>query len=60
MRSAERDEVGRSPRELESLVIALVRRGKVVSLADRAGAVIETGDMLVHVRDDRPQSTSAI
>ena len=53
MRSAERDEVGRSPRELESLVIALVRRGKVVTLTDRAGAVIETGDMLVHVRDDR-------
>ena len=36
MRSAERDEVGRSPRELESLVIALVRRGKVVA-AGRPG-----------------------
>src|SRR4029079_15598022 len=56
MRSAERSEVGRSPRELESLVIALVRRGKVVALNDKAGAVIETGDMLVHVRDDRPQA----
>ncbi|WP_433389595.1 potassium channel family protein [Micromonospora sp. KLBMP9576] len=60
MRSAERAEVGRSPRELDALVIALVRRGKVVTLADRAGAVIETGDMLVHVRDDRPQATSAL
>lgn len=59
MRSAERDEVGRSPRELESLVIALVRRGKVVALNDRAGAVIETGDMLVHVRDDRPQAATS-
>lgn len=39
-------------------MIALVRRGKVVTLADRAGAVIETGDMLVHVRDDRPQSAT--
>ena len=29
MRSAERAEVGRSPRELDALVIALVRRGKV-------------------------------
>ncbi|GAB3388924.1 potassium channel family protein [Micromonospora halotolerans] len=58
MRSAERSEVGRSPRELESLVIALVRRGKVVALNDKAGAVIETGDMLVHVRDDRPQSAT--
>jgi voltage-gated potassium channel len=54
MRSAERDEVGKCPRELDSLVIALVRRGKVVTLNDKAGAVIETGDMLVHVRDDRP------
>ncbi|MFD2768588.1 potassium channel family protein [Micromonospora eburnea] len=54
MRSAERDEVGRSPRELDSLVIALVRRGRVVTLTDRAGAEIETGDMLVYVRDDRP------
>ncbi|TDC02326.1 potassium transporter Kef [Micromonospora fluostatini] len=59
MRSAERQEVGRSPRELECLVIALVRRGKVVTLADRAGAVIETGDMLVYVRDDRSQPASA-
>ncbi|PZF89089.1 potassium channel family protein [Micromonospora deserti] len=60
MRSAERDEVGRSPRELDTLVIALVRRGKVVTLADKAGAVIETGDMLVHVRDDRPQAASVV
>jgi voltage-gated potassium channel len=58
MRSAERHEVGKSPRELDSLVIALVRRGKVVTLADRAGAVVETGDMLVHVRDDRPTSNT--
>lgn len=56
MRSAERQEVGRNPRELDSLVIALVRRGKVVTLADQAGAVVETGDMLVYVRDDRPTS----
>lgn len=53
MRSAERDEVGRPPRELKDLVIALVRRGKVVSLSEPAAAKIETGDMLVHVRDDR-------
>jgi voltage-gated potassium channel len=50
--------VGRSPRELEALVIALVRRGKVVTLTDQAGAVIETGDMLVYVRDDRPQTAA--
>jgi voltage-gated potassium channel len=53
MRSAERREVGRSPRDLDDLVIALVRRGKVVSLADPAGIAVETGDMLVYVRDDR-------
>ncbi|GAB3797505.1 potassium channel family protein [Micromonospora zhanjiangensis] len=53
MRSAERDEVGLPPRELTPLVIALVRRGKVVSLTDPAGVKVETGDMLVYVRDDR-------
>ncbi len=57
MRSAERDEVGSAPRELAALVIALVRRGKVVSVADSAGVTVETGDMLVYVRDDRPSST---
>jgi voltage-gated potassium channel len=53
MRSAERQEVGLSPRELDALVIALVRRGKVVSVAEPAGISVETGDMLVYVRDDR-------
>lgn len=60
MRSAHRNEVGLGPRELEELVIALVRRGKVVSLSESAAQRIETGDMLVYVRDDRsaavPQS----
>ncbi|MEV4758964.1 potassium channel family protein [Micromonospora sp. NPDC049559] len=59
MRSANRDEVGRSPRELETLVIALVRRGKVLSLAERGSSTIETGDMLVHVRDDRPATAAS-
>jgi voltage-gated potassium channel len=54
MRSAERREVGLAPRDLDPLVIALVRRGKVVSLADPAGLTVETGDLLVYVRDDRP------
>jgi voltage-gated potassium channel len=53
MRSAERREVGLSPRDLDALVIALVRRGKVVSVAEPAGIAVETGDMLVYVRDDR-------
>ncbi|MDG4791669.1 potassium channel family protein [Micromonospora sp. WMMD1102] len=59
MRSATRDEVGVSPRSLEALVIALVRRGKVVSLSDQAATAIETGDMLVYVRDDRSGSGNA-
>ena len=60
MRSADRHEVGRSPRDLDSLVIALVRRGKVVSVADPAGLSIETGDMVVYVRDDRPTASAAV
>jgi voltage-gated potassium channel len=59
MRSAERAEVGRPPRDLPELVIALVRRGKVVSLADPAGLSVETGDMLVYVRDDRPSKAAS-
>ncbi len=58
MRSAERREVGSAPRDLDPLVIALVRRGKVVSLAEPAGLTVETGDMLVYVRDDRPSAQS--
>lgn len=58
MRSAQRDEVGLGPRDLTELVIALVRRGKVVSLSEQAGQRIETGDMLVYVRDDRPTTVS--
>lgn len=60
MRSANRDEVGASPRHLDTLVIALIRRGKVVSLADPAGVAVETGDMLVYVRDDRPFPSSVL
>ncbi|GAA1887498.1 potassium channel family protein [Asanoa iriomotensis] len=60
MRSAERKEVGFAPRDLDPLVIALVRRGKVVSLADPAGLTIETGDLLVYVRDDRPSVTTGV
>jgi voltage-gated potassium channel len=56
LRSARRDETGISPRSVQELVIALVRRGRVVSLAEPEGATIETGDMLVYIRDDRPAS----
>jgi voltage-gated potassium channel len=58
MRSAVRDEIGRSPRQLDELVIALVRRGRIVTLAEPESATIETGDMLVYVRDDREAAAS--
>jgi voltage-gated potassium channel len=52
MRSAERAEVGQNPRELATLVVALIRRGKVLPLGGAERVTIETGDMLVYIRDD--------
>jgi voltage-gated potassium channel len=52
MRSAERGEVGRNPRELQTLVVALIRRGKVLPLGGDQAVTIETGDMLVYIRDE--------
>ncbi|RZU50393.1 voltage-gated potassium channel [Krasilnikovia cinnamomea] len=52
MRAAERNEVGRKPRELDTLVVALIRRGKVVPLGGEAAVAIETGDMLVYIRSE--------
>ncbi|WP_213450267.1 potassium channel family protein [Rhizomonospora bruguierae] len=56
LRSATRAEVGRSPREVAEVVIALVRRGQVVNLAQPEGAVVETGDTLVYVRNEQPST----
>ena len=50
MRSAERSEVGQNPRELATLVVALIRRGKVLPLGGEHAMTIETGDMLVYIR----------
>jgi len=52
MRSAERDEVGRNPRELQTLVVALIRRGKVLPLGGQQKVTIDTGDMLIYIRDE--------
>ena len=52
MRSAERAEVGRNPRELKTLVVALIRRGKVLPLGGEQIVNIETGDLLVYIRDE--------
>jgi voltage-gated potassium channel len=60
MRSAERDEVGRNPRELQTLVIALIRRGKVVPLGGEARQTIETGDMLIHIRDEKNAAPASV
>jgi voltage-gated potassium channel len=59
MRSATRDEVGRSPRAMTEVVIALARRGQILSLATPGGDAIETGDMLVYIRDERPATARA-
>ena len=59
MRSATRDEVGRSPRDMAEVVIALARRGQILSLATPGGEEIETGDMLVYIRDERPANVRA-
>ena len=50
MRSARRDEVGTSPRQVEEVVIALVRRGRILSLTAPGAETIETGDQLVYIR----------
>jgi voltage-gated potassium channel len=44
--------VGRNPRELVTLVVALIRRGKVLPLGGEQIVTIETGDMLVYIRAD--------
>jgi voltage-gated potassium channel len=57
MRSAERNEVGRNPRELQTLVVALIRRGKVLQLGGVAVVPIETGDMIIYIRDEESSVT---
>ncbi|GID25147.1 potassium channel family protein [Paractinoplanes brasiliensis] len=52
MRSAERAEVGRNPRELSTLAVALIRRGKVLPLGGEQKLMIETGDLIVYIRDE--------
>jgi voltage-gated potassium channel len=52
MRSAERAEVGQNPRQLHTLVVALIRRGKVLPLGGEQPLAIETGDLLVYIRNE--------
>jgi voltage-gated potassium channel len=60
MRSAERNEVGANPRELKTLVVALIRRGKVLPLGGEQTVTIETGDMLVYIRADESTASVAV
>jgi voltage-gated potassium channel len=60
MRSAERSEVGQNPRELKTLVVALIRRGKVVPLGGEQAETIETGDMLIYIRDEEKSVPAAV
>ena len=52
MRSAERAELGQNPRELTALVVALIRRGKVLPLGGEQAITIEAGDLLVYIRNE--------
>jgi voltage-gated potassium channel len=58
MRSSRREEVGQSPRKLDEVVIALVRRGQVVPLGGAGADRIEAGDMLVYVRHGGPTESA--
>jgi voltage-gated potassium channel len=60
MRSAERDEVGRNPRQLQTLVVALIRRGKVVPLGGETPQTIETGDMLIYIRAEESSAPAPV
>jgi voltage-gated potassium channel len=44
-------------RELPTLVIALIRRGKVLQLGGVAVVPIETGDMIIYIRDEESSVT---
>lgn len=46
-------EVGRSPRELHTVVLALVRDGRLCQLDDSETSMLQVGDKLIYVRDDR-------
>ena len=60
VRSATREEIGKSPRELHDVVIAIVRRGRVMQLGEPETETLQVGDMLVYIRDDRPAAVSRV
>jgi voltage-gated potassium channel len=58
VRSATRDELGKSPRALDDVVIAIVRRGRMMQLGPEVEN-LEAGDTIVYVRDDRSNNSAA-
>jgi voltage-gated potassium channel len=50
-RSARREEIGRAPRDLEDVVVAVFRRGQVKSVVSEELKAIEPGDTLIYIRD---------
>jgi len=50
-RSARREEIGRAPRDLEDVVVAVFRRGQVKSVVSDELKAIEPGDTLIYIRD---------
>jgi voltage-gated potassium channel len=60
MRGAERAEVGQNPRALAALVVALIRRGKVLALGGEQPLTIETGDLLVYIRNEENPAEVAV
>jgi voltage-gated potassium channel len=55
MRPAEGTEVHSNPRELPLLVVALIRRGRALPLGGDHARLIESGDLLVYIRDEQPR-----
>ncbi len=50
-RSATRDEIGRPPRELEDVVVAVFRRGQLKSVVGEDVKALEPGDTVIYIRD---------
>ena len=58
VRSVTRDELGVSPRELADVVIAVVRRGRILQVGPEAGS-LANGDSIVYVRSAQPVAAPA-
>ncbi|MET8288918.1 potassium channel family protein [Streptomyces sp. NPDC052287] len=55
-RAVAEDEVGRSPRECSDLVVAVVRRKRVLDYTDPEAAALQFGDRVISIRQGLPSS----